>query len=135
MTEIREEQKNWRDDKKVITREEAIKVLNDCGEHRFFYGVDDNGTGNTPVYIVDVTRDRQVPSRSHKEIAEGMVNEHNIPIENIRVGGCGVLGKELDYWGPASSLSESAQTDSEKFNEIVDKNGIVIFNPNQWLDK
>lgn len=121
---------NENQQKKVLTREKAIEVLNDGGEHKFFFSID----GDTPVYVVGEAREEQLFPRIHEEVIEDMVELKIIPnIEKIRAGYCKVeklKGEEkLFYWGETSF--PFAVTNDKKFNEMVDKNGIVIID--QWL--
>lgn len=111
---------------KVLTREEAIVLINDEGEHKFFFNI----KGSTPVYIIDIAREKEISPRLHEEVIKDMVEKKIIPaIEEAAAGYCRVYENELLYWGETSF--PSAVTDKKKFNEVVDKNGILIID--QWL--
>lgn len=109
----------------IISREEAVELLNDGGEHKFLMGV----KMDTPVYVVGKAREKEVHPRLHEHMAQDLVKLGVINEDDIRGGYCKVERGQLYYWGESSSPVVAAKDKS--FQDSVDKNGIIIID--QWL--
>jgi hypothetical protein len=111
----------------LINRQEAVEILNDGGEHKFFIGA----KMDTPVYIVGKSREKQTFNRLHEHIADDLNELKIINLEDVRGGYCKVENGKLLYWGESSYPVEAANEKS--FKDSVDKNGIMIID--QWLGR
>ena len=115
--------------KDLIDRKEAIRVLDDKGEHKFLFQ-DRKG----PVFIVETSledlRERNIQPRLHEQLLESLINKGLVTDPKAARGGyCRVDDGELLFWGPSSYPVTAAE--EKVFNDAVDIGRIKIID--QWL--